>query len=105
MSGELQIILVCAPQRMDAEIPAAAQIGVTARGGLQQVCMSRSAIAVRRMSMVVRAATSAMPWAGSRPVIAPSRIGRMSAGSDVPQRGMSAPPHDRQQKRTSVGSG
>jgi hypothetical protein len=27
MSGELQIIPVCAPQRMDAEIPAAAQIG------------------------------------------------------------------------------
>jgi hypothetical protein len=27
MSGELQIIPVCAPQQMDAEIPAAAQIG------------------------------------------------------------------------------
>jgi hypothetical protein len=27
MSGELQIIPLCAPQRMDAEIPAAAQIG------------------------------------------------------------------------------
>jgi hypothetical protein len=27
MSGELQIVPVCAPQQMDAEIPAAAQIG------------------------------------------------------------------------------
>jgi hypothetical protein len=33
MSGELQIIPVCAPQRMDAEIPAAAQIGGDARVG------------------------------------------------------------------------
>jgi hypothetical protein len=31
MSGELQIIPVCAPQQMDAEIPAAAQIGGDAR--------------------------------------------------------------------------
>jgi hypothetical protein len=32
MSGELQIIPVCAPQQMDAEIPAAAQIGGTVCG-------------------------------------------------------------------------
>jgi hypothetical protein len=32
MSGELQIIPVCAPQQIDAEIPAAAQIGGNARG-------------------------------------------------------------------------
>jgi hypothetical protein len=33
MSGELQIIPVCASQRMDAEIPAAAQIGGYTRAG------------------------------------------------------------------------
>jgi len=34
MFGELQIIPVCAPQRMDAEIPAAAQIGGSVRVAL-----------------------------------------------------------------------
>jgi len=43
MSGDQQIIPVCAPQRMDAEIPADAQIGGISRDGRGAVTVGNEA--------------------------------------------------------------